>query len=216
MKANRMIETYKNSIKELFERWRNETGLSKENFSEDGIIDPTIWFSEEEEAKPKILFVLKETNSQCNLPNYLRSGKRWQTWNNITRWAYLLRHLKEQPYDEMWRKVSKINQDNRRYHLSRIAVINVKKQPGSSSTDTKKLITAFEQKNQKYLPSEIALLGHLDYIVCCGVGVAHCLSQCYKAPEGTTVIKFKHPQTHQAGKEELFKELYNISSAFIL
>ena len=38
------------------------TGLIKKDFSEDGIIDPTIWFSDAEQAKPKILFVLKETN----------------------------------------------------------------------------------------------------------------------------------------------------------
>jgi len=215
METKTMIKFYENSIKELFERWRKETGLIKKDFSEDGIIDPTIWFSDAEQAKPKILFVLKETNTQCDLSDFLRKGGRWQTWNNVTRWAYMLRHKDDQlSCEEMWKKVHRISKENRAYHLSRIAVVNVSKEPGDNSTNTQKLIAAFEEKNKSFLPEELSLFGHLDYIVCCGEGVKYCLSQCYKAPEGTRLIDFQHPQPRYSDKKELFRKFYN--AAFIL
>ena len=215
MKTETMIETYENSIKALFDRWRTETGLTKDKFSEDGIVDPALWFSESEQAKPKILFVLKETNSQCNLPDFLRRGERWQTWNNITRWAYMLRHKDEQlTCEEMWKKVAKIKKDHRVYHLSRIAVVNVSKKPGKDATNTEVLIDNFKNDNKRFLPEEIALFDHLDYIVCCGEGVKYCLSQCYEVPEGTKLIDFQHPQPRYSDKKELFYKFYK--AAFIL
>ncbi|GEM_PF-4893498 len=120
----------------------------------------------------------------------------------------------------MWRKVKKIYKENREYHISRIAVVNVKKQPGGKSTNNAELIAAFERDNKRFLLEEISLFGRIDYIVCCGDVVADCLSRCYDGclqfknglaatTNGIKVIKFVHPQTRKS-TEELFFKLYDI------
>lgn len=224
---NIIKEDYRRTLQKLFDEWQKETGLfvKDKKFSPDGIVNPDIWFSEAN--KTKILFVLKETNEWCNLCDYVCKRKadghhiKWQTWYNVTRWTYLLRHNHNQSFDEMWKRVKFINEDKRIYNLERVALINVKKKPGGKATNTEKLIEDFERHNQEFLCREIELFGHLDYIICCGRGVAHCLSKCYgglewknkhtiaRTPEGTLVIDFVHPQSREK-KKELFKRLHEI------
>lgn len=216
-------EIYEENLQELFDEWQTKTGLSvkAKTFSPDGIVNPELWFSEEN--KPKILFLLKETNRWCNLCQYVVKKKdvKWQTWYNICRWTYLLRHVQDQSFEEMWQRAKSIDDNKRIYNLSRIALANVKKQPGGKSTDKAELVEAFERSNQAFLLREIELFGHLDYIVCCGEGVAHCLSKCYgglewinnhqtaRTSNGALVIDFAHPQS-RTKKKELFKRLYNL------
>lgn len=220
-------EDYEVRLESLFQKWQKETGLSikDKTFSPDGIVNPDMWFSETN--KTRIMFVLKETNRWCNLCEYVvrkkADGKRvkWQTWYNVTRWTYLLRHIHDQTFDEMWQRIRSIDEGKRIYNLERVALVNVKKRPGGESTDKDELITAFERENRPFLLQEIALFGRLDYIVCCGKGVAHCLSQCYgglkwkhhhqiaRTPDDTLVIDFTHPQSREK-KKDLFRKLYDV------
>lgn len=228
-KTQQAVELQRN-FHTLFKEWQQETGLSIEGktFSPDGIVNPEVWL--DDTNKTKILFVLKETNRWCDICEYVvrkrKSGKapKWQTWYNIVRWTYLLRHWHDQTFDEMWEKVKFIDEGKRIYNLSRVALINISKQPGGKSTDTNKLKAAFELNNHEFLSREIALCGHLDYIICCGKGVASCVSQCLgeiklrnsevahyrfaKTDEGTLIIDFVHPQSRKK-KKELFESLYN-------
>lgn len=220
---------YKNYLHDLFDEWQQDIGkfIKRKEFSPDGIVNPDIWFSEAN--KTRILFVLKETNKWCNICDYVCKSKKeghhikWQTWYNVTRWTYLMRHIHDQSFDEMWKRVKHIDEGKRIYNLERVALVNVKKQPGDKATNTNELIEAFERYNQSYLLREIALFGHIDYIVCCGKGVSHCLSKCYggldwknkhtiaRTPDGSLVIDFVHPQSREK-KKELFKRLYDILS----
>lgn len=214
----------------LFEEWQQKTGLSIDGktFSPDGIVNPEIWL--DDTNKTKILFVLKETNRWCNICEYVvrrkGSGKtppKWQTWYNIVRWTYLLRHWQDKTFDEMWERVRNIDEGKRIYNLNRIALVNIKKQPGGRTTDTNKMKTEFELNNREFLPREIALCGHIDYIICCGKGVAACLAKCYdkitfekpdgcpcryaQTDEGTLIVDFVHPQS-RVKKKDLFVSLY--------
>ena len=216
-------ETYRQELQSLFAQWEQETGLSVKGktFSPDGIVNPDIWFSETNTTR--ILFVLKETNRWCDLCEYVVRGKdvRWQTWYNVSRWTYLLRHIHDQSFEEMWQRVKRIDDGKRIYNLSHVALVNLKKQPGGNATDKEEMIEAFECHNQMFLLREIELFGHIDYIICCGKGVAHCLSQCYggldwknnhrtaRTPDGALVIDFAHPQSREK-KKDLFKRLYDI------
>lgn len=222
------METYQEKLDALFDKWKKETGLSDKNFSPDGIVNPDVWF--DEANKPRILFALKETNKQCDLCKYVIGTKdggkhvKWQTWYNVTRWTYLLRHLYDQSFDEMWKDVRQVNERRRVLNLERVVLVNVKKSPGGKSTSTQDLKEAFGKQNKVYLPREIALFGHLDYVVCCGRGVASCISQtlgglvwdtpkgslhrCARTSEGTLVVDFVHPQS-RVNKKELFRRLYD-------
>lgn len=218
-------ETYRQELQSLFAQWQQETGLSfkGKTFSPDGIVNPDIWFSEAN--KTRILFVLKETNRWCDLCEYVvrEIDVKWQTWNNVSRWSYMLRHVHDQSFEEIWQRVKHIDDGKRIHNLSRVALVNVKKRPGGKATDKEEMIEAFERHNQMYLLREIELFGHIDYIICCGKGVAHCLSQCYggldwknnhrtaRTPDGALVIDFAHPQSREK-KKDLFKRLYDIVS----
>lgn len=222
-------ESYDIELQDLFDKWQQRTDLSVENhtFSLDGIVNPDIWEAE----ATKTLFVLKETNRWCNLCEYVvrrkgdgKPAPKWQTWHNVVRWTYLLRHNNDQSLDEMWRRVEHINEGKRINNLRRVAIVNVKKRPGGKATNTDELIAEFERNNREFLPQEIALFGHLDYVVCCGKGISTCMSKCFgglrwerptgnphrcaRTTGGTLIIDFVHPQAHK-GKKVLFRELYN-------
>jgi hypothetical protein len=220
---------YRENLLRLFDEWQKDTGMSinKKTFSPDGIVNPNIWFGEAN--KTRILFVLKETNRWCDICDYVLRRKKdgnhvnWQTWYNVTRWTYLLRHIQDQSFDEMWNHIKHIDEGKRVYNLERVALLNIKKQPGGKATNTDDLIGEFERNNQAYILREMALFGSINYIICCGKGVSHCLSKCYgnlvwknnhtiaRTPEGFLVIDFVHPQSREK-KKDLFKRLYDIVS----
>lgn len=216
-----MPQSYQASLQCLFEKWKQNTGLSiaEKTFSPDGVVCPDIWFSGDNQ--PRTLFVLKETNRWCDLCKYvIRKDAKWQTWNNIARWTYLLRHFQNMPFEEIWQHVKTISVDQRINNLNHIALLNIKKRPGGKSTNSNSLIEEFERHDKAYIMDEIALFDHIDYIVCCGKGVAHCLSQCYTGlkwknhvaitQNGTILIDFVHPQS-RLKKKDLLKRLYELS-----
>lgn len=225
-------EKLREDIDSLFKEWEQKTGLSRERhtFSPDGVVNAELWI--DGANSPKILFLLKETNHWCDICEYVVRRKnegspKWQTWYNIVRWTYLLRHFHDRSFEDLWEKVKQIDENKRIYNFSRVALVNINKRPGGKSTNLNKLKSDFRRNNKEFLPRQIALLGHLDYIICCGSGVASCLSECecyknlrWKAIDGTThrfaltsdgtiVIDFVHPQSREK-KKNLFRQLYGI------
>ncbi len=100
----------------------------------------------------------------CSVPNDLcenlrRKGSGAKTWCNVGRWAKaLLDKNQEYPYDMSPKK--RIEQ------ISRIAVMNIKKEGGGARSDGKMLISYAEE--QKELILEQIKMCHPDIIICCG------------------------------------------------
>lgn len=140
---------------ELFSKWKNQHTFNA--FIRDGIVDP------EHYETPHILFILRDMNClhERDLCADLREdGSGWKTWNNIGRWTKaLLDGSSEYP--------KKMSSANRAAQLSRVAVINLKKEGGSSRTDGNALWDAVN--TQKDLIYEEISLCEPDIILCCGL-----------------------------------------------
>lgn len=199
---------------ELFREWIDNT--SGTDFVYDGVVNPNEW----EKMPIHIVFLLKETNGFCgDLRNFLNAGGRWMTWNNVARWTYILRQRIVKKDAPKWNLAKRVYNETRKYNLRKIAVINVKKGAGTAVTNTKELINAFRKENKSFLFQQLNILGHIDYIVCCGNGVAACYEECIGEKlewerihphirkttnqHGTFIIDFFHPQSRQSA-ESLF------------
>lgn len=135
---------------------------------DDGIVEPTIYFSRTNTPK-RLLFLLKEANDPngggWDLKEFLRMGARWQTWNNITRWAMVLGALNATTTKNVY-----VDDVLRKEVLSHIAVVNLKKKPGGSTSDAHEIRRA-ALENANLVRHQIAEC-EPDMIVCCGSGVA--------------------------------------------
>jgi len=144
----------------LFKRWR-DTYEEGARFAPDGIISPDDY----SRARLKILFVLKETNDYggdlrewCQRPG----RPKGQTWCNLARWASGL--LNGFPaYEE----VDHIKRGEVRAVLRSVAVLNLKKLTGGSSTDMDALHEA-ACRDQRFIREEVSIINP-DVLVCCGV-----------------------------------------------
>lgn len=65
--------------------------------------------------------------------------------------------------------------NSRKKYLKYIAVVNLKKQPGASTTLTKELKEQFEKHYAEWLPQQLRIYDNVDVIICCGKGVIDCL-----------------------------------------
>lgn len=143
---------------ELFQRWK----LHRSHFVPDGIADEDSYRS----SNPKLMFILKEVNSNSSdwdLRDFLRSGKKSETWENVARWVIGIRKIGQ---DFEWKKLQNITQSQRVEALSSICAINLKKSPGGHTTNNDELEkTANEDVD--YLNSQFSLYDS-DIIVCCG------------------------------------------------
>lgn len=164
--------------KDLFSK-----GIRK--LAKDGIVNPNSW----EEAKIKCLFLLKEPvrgkdstekeDHVFSLTSFLRNGaagrKEDKTWKNVARWIYSIftteSHL---PYKTKVKPVGD-TAESRKEYLKYVAVVNLKKQPGGATTQTKELKMQFEKYYAKWLPQQLRIYDNADAIICCGKGVVDCL-----------------------------------------
>lgn len=126
-------------------------------FIRDGIVDAGSY------EKPQILFVLREMN--CAEPRDLRAdlrrdGSGWKTWNNVARWTKALLDGDED-YPE------RMSAQERAEQLRRVAVLNLKKEGGSSRTDGAELERAVQQQST-WIGAEITLCDPA-LIICCGL-----------------------------------------------
>lgn len=145
-------------FKKLFENWKSSFDFKA--FISDGIVDF------EKYEQPHILFILRDMNcpEERNLCADLRSfGSGAKTWSNAGRWAKaLLESEKEYPYD--------MSPSKRAEQLSRISVINLKKEGGKSRTNGKELEKAVIA-HKIFIFDEISLC-EPDIIICCGLSYA--------------------------------------------
>lgn len=200
---------------ELFREWVDNT--SGTDFVYDGVVNPDEW----EKMPIHVVFLLKETNGfSGDLRHFLNAGGRWMTWNNIARWTYVLRQRVVKKETPRWEKAKRIYNETRKYNLRKIAVINVKKRAGTAVTNTQELIEAFRKDNKSFLVRQLNMLGYVDYIVCCGKGVAACYEECIGEKlewkrlhpqiqkttnqHGTVIVDFVHPQSRYSA-ENLFR-----------
>lgn len=149
-------------FEKLFNNWKTEFNFNA--FISDGIVCP------EKYAKPHILFVLRDMNceKERNLCDDLRQyGSGAKTWCNAGRWAKaLLDGETEYPYN--------MTDTARAAQLSRISVMNLKKEGGKSRADSILLASA-TATHKKYILREIELCDP-DIIICCGIRNKNCPS----------------------------------------
>lgn len=202
------MKNYQEQEKALWIKMKEE--LRKEGikgFYEDGIVDFASW----NEAKIKIIFLLKEpvnrdVNANKSLIPFVQAGapKRTdRTWRNISRWVYSAFHAQEHfLYEE---KVKSIGDtpNSRKEWLKYIAVVNLKKQPGGSTTNTQVLLEDFEKHYAKWLPKQLHIYDDADVIVCCGEGVKDCLIHVFNETFNEKYDKsnwksYKYPGSYKA------------------
>lgn len=146
----------------------------------DGIVNPELYFCREK-TPVRVLFVLKEANDPngggWDLCEFLRDGGRWQTWNNVTRWAMALGAMAR---GEIKEDVP-IDADKRKEVLSHVAAVNLKKVPGGSKSCKDEILCA--AKENASLIREQVNECRCDVVVCCGVGVAEGLGEVFANDE---------------------------------
>ncbi|MGS0724759.1 hypothetical protein ACVBKF_01125 [Shewanella sp. 0m-11] len=143
----------------LFEEWkRNRTG-----FVADGLVSELDYLS----SKIKICVVLKEVNDPkgggWDLRRFLAEGARPQTWDNIVRWVLGLNSI-----DIAWSDVDSISQETRIDTLKSISVINLKKSPGTHTTNNASL-KLVAKEDSEYITKQYSIYDP-DITICGGTG----------------------------------------------
>lgn len=141
----------------LFREWRED----RPGMVTDGVVDESAYLN----SKIRILYLLKEVNGgmDWDLCQFVASGGRAQTWDNITRWTYGIRNLEQ---DIRWEALSSISEEQRKEVLKSICVVNVKKLSGGHTSDLKQIHGAARQDSQR-LKAQLSIY-HPDLIICCG------------------------------------------------
>jgi hypothetical protein len=185
---------------QLFSQWQG----SRKGFVKDGVVSEKDYL----ESTPKIAFILKEVNDPdgggWDLRKFIANGGRPQTWNNMTRWVHGIRNRNSIPN---WEFYSQISNEFRKEILRSICAINLKKSPGTHTTDHASLKTiAHEDKDFIQRQYEIY---DPDITICGGTGdlfkqiVGHsakkwkCTSRgvwWYERDVNKYVISFSHPE----------------------
>lgn len=197
----------KSSEEALFREWRP----IRPGFVSDGVADEKSYLS----SGKRILFVLKEANDpdggEWDLREYMQEGARPHTWNNITRWVEGIRNI---PTDLSWCDLEQVDFKRRRESLKTIAVINLKKSPGSHTSNPIDVAIAATQ-DKELLNRQVALYD-ADLTILCGVSdLFHSVVSFDKPPEwkttsrgvryhehapGKIVIDYVHPEARVSGK----------------
>ena len=146
---------------QLFVQWQG----SREGFVRDGVVSETDYLS----SRPKIAFILKEVNDPdgggWDLREFISEGGRPQTWDNITRWVYGIRNLNSIPD---WDFYSEIKNDFRIETLKSICALNLKKSPGTHTTDHASL-NAVANEDKDYINNQYSIYDP-DLTICGGTG----------------------------------------------
>ena len=145
----------------LFAKWSN----GRSDFVTDGVVSEVDYHN----SALKICFVLKEVNDLggggWDLRQFIREGARYQTWNNVTRWV---RCIKEIDVDHTWADVESVTDEDRVNVLSSICVMNLKKSPGSHTTERIGFDKAVEE-DKEYIKEQYHLY-YPDITICGGTG----------------------------------------------
>ena len=144
-------------MESLFNEWQQKYPFSA--FIKDGIVDIKKYES------PHILFVLRDMN--CSVPNDLCENLRTygsgaKTWCNVGRWIKaLLDSNEEYPYE--------MSSPKRIEQISRVAVMNIKKEGGTARAEGKSLVS-FAREQKEMILKQIEICDP-DIIICCGQGM---------------------------------------------
>jgi len=201
----------KNNENDLFKKWKEK----RPNLITDGIVNLDTYL----DNPIKVIYILKEVNGGKNwdLREFLRNGARWRTWNNIVRWQF---GIETENSIEHFSKISYVNNDTRKKYLSRLAVINLKKEPGGGNSNMSE-IWNYSWNDKDYLKEQIELYKP-DVVICCGTGeivkehklingIIYWNSTTnginYSTNEKTIVIDYFHPQQYRIKKKKLYDDL---------
>lgn len=193
---------------QLFNRWRKTTS----NFVVDGVVDEAVFLKQQ----CKIVLILKEANQigETALNEFLRNGapgNGGHTWNPVCRWL-------------TGEETRMFSQDERKEVLRRIAVMNLKKKDGGSSTDTQELEKVVV-KDKGFIAEQLSVYATFEPVVfvCCGPGILtmlnnHVLKSNINKDGSFAFIKpddkhevyyvaFNHPNCRKAGMVRKFREM---------
>ena len=189
------------SEERLFKNWEE----SRVGFVRDGVVSERHYLS----ASTKIAFILKEVNDLdgggWDLREFVFDGGRPQTWDNVSRWVHAIWNL---PEIENWDFYEQISPEFRRETLKNICVMNLKKSPGTHTTNYKSLRSVAREDSQ-FIKNQFAL--YEPEITICG-GTAELFKEIvdhsniewqitsrgvwwYESDLGKYVISFSHPET---------------------
>ncbi|MFR7871729.1 MAG: hypothetical protein ACLU2L_04390, partial [Fenollaria timonensis] len=146
----------------------------------------------------------------------VREGCCGDTWNNVSRWTAGLLFNKE--FDD----VKSISKDDRIKYLAPIAAINLKKTPGSASSNNK-VIRQFARDDKAYSIDELKAIDP-EIIICCGTGdifIEEILDKkssdfenvknnddlYYYWHNDKLILKYMHPQPRGISSKYLFDNL---------
>lgn len=180
----------------LFSEWK----IKRPDLIPDGIIDEPSYNT----CPVKVLYILKEVNGgkDWDLRDFIYSGGRARTWNNIARWQYAIEnYTKEVSFSE----VQSISVDFRRKMLKKIAVINLKKESGGSFSNLKQ-IWAYSCEDKEFIKKQIKLCNP-DIIICCGTGwiVKELKLTDLIENNNLVLIDFNHPQAMLKAENQFLK-----------
>ena len=145
----------------LFEKWKS----NREDFVLDGVVSELDY----QKSKDKLCFVLKEVNDLggggWDLREFIKEGARSHTWDNISRWVTGMRNINT---EISWSELENIDEDYRKDVLRSICAFNLKKSPGSHTTE-RASFDAVVQEDKEYIKKQYELYD-ADITVCCGTG----------------------------------------------
>lgn len=165
--------------KELFELWKSKEPVTTHYldrkrkieciinhgnlFISDGIVNNDVWG---QCGKKKILFVLKEAyggNSDWSLTERLKKCSPWSSiWKRVVEWTYGIQNTTK---SEIARYIpEQIDMGEENPYLNQIAVINLKKSGGRSSSNYGE-IEAYACSDAKEIKKQISMIAP-DIIIC--------------------------------------------------
>ena len=177
---NVMQEKKTMSIHDLEEKLFQEWIGNRKGFVKDGVVLEKEYMS----SNPKIALILKEVNDPngggWDLRQFLSEGGRRQTWDVAASWVHGIRNITS---ISDWEFYSKITNDFRKEILKTMCVINLKKSPGTHTTDKATLKkVAIEDKD--YIQRQYNIYDP-DITICGGTG------DLFKRVVGHDTIKWK-------------------------
>lgn len=167
-------------LTELFDKWKeiqknepeydyNRTGIAKDSFTKDGIVDENVWNGLPEGKK--VLYILREANG--NATEMEEEGKRVDDGKFWFQECVTGKETKVtdnifQRIKEMQRIIRKpaLKAKSDKKILREVAYMNLNKRGGGASVDWK-IFNDYIEKYKEYIKEEIAIINP-DIIVCCG------------------------------------------------
>jgi len=145
----------------LFNEWKG----NRSGFVSDGLVSEYDYLN----SKIKICIILKEVNDPngggWDLRKFLADGTRAQTWNNVVRWIFSIRNIE---HSITWEDMDGIDEQDRIIQLKSICAMNLKKSPGTHTTDSASL-KFVANEDREFIKKQFSLYDP-DITICGGTG----------------------------------------------